>query len=132
MTELSSPVDVHCWMKCRWLRLPIAPVSTIEIGIVTSAMSESRGEIHTIIETIATTVMRLVSSWLRVCCSDCATLSMSLVTRLSTSPRGCLSKYGSGSRCSFASTSARRSKTTWLTAWTMTRPCSHDSTAATT
>ena len=112
MTELSSPVDVHCWMKCRWLRLPIAPVSTIEIGIVTSAMSESSGEIHTIIATIATTVMRLVSSWLRVCCSDCATLSMSLVTRLSTS--------------------ARRSKTTRLTAWTMTRPCSHDSTAATT
>ena len=34
-------------------------------------------------------------------------LSMSLVARLSTSPRGCLSKYDSGSRDSFASTSSR-------------------------
>ena len=48
-----------------------------------------------------------MSSWLSVCCRLCETLSMSLVTRLSSSPRGCLSKYGSGSRLSLSSTSAR-------------------------
>ena len=68
-------------------------------------MRASSGEIHTIIETIATTVSSEVSSWLRVCCRLWATLSMSLVTRLSSSPRGWPSKYGSGSRCSLSSTS---------------------------
>ena len=48
-----------------------------------------------------TTVSSEVSSWLSVCCSVCAMLSMSLVTRLSSSPRGCWSKYASGSRFSF-------------------------------
>ena len=54
-----------------------------------------------------TTVSSEVSSWLSVCCRLCAMLSMSLVTRLSSSPRGWLSKYGSGSRLSLSSTSAR-------------------------
>ena len=38
------------------------------------------------------TVSREVSSWLIVCCRDWAMLSMSLVTRLSSSPRGVESK----------------------------------------
>ena len=62
------------------------------IGIVTSASSASSGEIHTIIAIIATTVSSEVSSWLSVCWRLCATLSMSLVTRLSSSPRGWPSK----------------------------------------
>ena len=33
-----------------------------------------------------------VTSWLSVCCSVCAMLSVSLVARLSTSPRCCWSK----------------------------------------
>ena len=51
-----------------------------------------------------------------VCCNDCDTLSMSFVTRLRISPRGCLSKYLSGSRFSFVSTSARSCSTA---PWTM-------------
>ena len=82
----------HCCTKCFWLRLPIIAVTTMVIGIVTSASSASSGEIHTIIAIIATTVSREVSSWLSVCCRLCATLSMSLVTRLSSSPRGWPSK----------------------------------------
>ena len=52
-----------------------------------------------------------VSSWLRPCCRVVVTLSMSLVTRLSTSPWGWLSKYWSGRRASLASTSRRIPKT---------------------
>ena len=38
------------------------------------------------------TVSSDVSSWLIVCCSDCEMLSMSFVTRLSSSPRCIRSK----------------------------------------
>ena len=42
--------------------------------------------------TTKTTVSNDVSSWLMVCCRVWLMLSMSLVTRLSSSPRGCWSK----------------------------------------
>ena len=67
-------------------------MTTIDSGIVTSAISASSGEMTNIIVTTPTTVSSEVSSWLIVCCSVCEMLSMSLVTRLSTSPRGCWSK----------------------------------------
>ncbi len=70
---------------------------------MTSAITASSGEIENIIVSTPTTVSSEVSSWLSVCCSVCAMLSMSLVTRLSSSPRGWPSKYGSGSRLSFSS-----------------------------
>ena len=57
-------------------------------------MTASSGEIQIIIAIIAMTVSSEVSSWLRVCCRLCATLSMSLVTRLSSSPRGWLVEVG--------------------------------------
>ena len=41
---LSSPVLFHCCTKCFCERLPIVAVTTIEIGIVTSAISASSGE----------------------------------------------------------------------------------------
>ena len=75
---------------------------------VTSARSARSGEIQIIIAIMATTVSSEVSSWLRVCCRLWATLSMSLVTRLSRSPRVWPSTYANGSRCSFASTVRRR------------------------
>jgi len=48
-----------------------------------------------------------VSSWLNPCCKVVERLSMSLLTRLRMSPCGWLSKYRSGSRASFSSTSRR-------------------------
>ena len=45
--------------------------------------------------------------WLIVCWRLCARLSMSLVTRLSRSPRGVRSIVASGSRLSLSSTSER-------------------------
>jgi hypothetical protein len=42
---------------------------------------------------------------------------MSFVTRLSTSPCGWRSKYASGTRISFASTSARSLRTVRCTTW---------------
>ena len=48
------------------------------------------------------------SSWLRVCCKLWAMLSMSLVTRLSRSPREKRSMYLSGSRWILSSTLERR------------------------
>ncbi len=68
------------------------PVTTIVIGTATSATSASTGEIQIIMPSTASTVSSEVSSWLIVCWRLWLTLSMSLVTRLSSSPRGCLSK----------------------------------------
>ena len=64
-------------------------MTTIDTGIVTSAMTASSGEMTNIMTSTPTTVSSEVSSWLIVCCRLVEMLSMSLVTRLSTSPRGC-------------------------------------------
>ena len=70
----------------------ICPVTTIVSGTVTSATSARLHEIQNIIDSTPTTVSSETSSWLIVCWSVWLTLSMSLVTRDSSSPRGCLSK----------------------------------------
>ena len=67
-------------------------VSSIDSGTVTSAIRASVGAIQNIIAITPTTVSSETSSWLIVCCSVWLTLSMSLVTRESSSPRGCRSK----------------------------------------
>ena len=92
MWALRVPVRRHCWMNMPCERFITAPVTNIEIGTETSATSASSGEIQNIIPSTAKTVSSEVSIWLRVCWSVWLTLSMSLVTRLSSSPRGCLSK----------------------------------------
>ena len=73
-------------------------VTPIDIGTVMSEMAASSGLIHSIIPSTPTIVSAEVSSWLSPCCSVVVTLSMSLVTRLSRSPCGWLSKYCRGSR----------------------------------
>ena len=59
---------------------------------MTSAISASSQEIQNIIVSTPMIVSTEVTAWLRVCWSDWARLSMSLVTRLRISPRGCRSK----------------------------------------
>ena len=80
---------------------------TSDSGTVTSAITASSGEITTSITSTPIAVSPAVRIWLSVCCSAVATLSMSFVTRLRISPWGWPSKYASGTRISFASTSAR-------------------------
>ena len=92
MWALRVPVRRHCWMNIPWERFITAPVTAIEIGTETSATSASNGEIQNIIASTATTVNSELSSWLMVCCRVWLMLSMSLVTRLSSSPRGWRSK----------------------------------------
>ena len=70
----------------------ICAVTISDSGTVTSATRASSGEIQTIIASTATTVISDVSSWLIVCWRVWLTLSMSLVTRDSSSPRGERSK----------------------------------------
>ncbi len=70
----------------------ICPVTTIPTGTVTSAIRARVGEIENIIASTPTTVSSETSSWLIVCWRVWLTLSMSLVTRESSSPRGCRSK----------------------------------------
>ena len=70
----------------------IARVSRMDSGTVTSATTASTGEITSIMVSTPTTVSSETTSWLIVCCSVWLTLSMSLVTRDSSSPRGCRSK----------------------------------------
>ena len=88
-------------------RLATRMTITAVIGIDTSAMSASCHEIENIMPTTPSTVSTEMNSWLSVCWSVCETLSMSLVTRLSRSPRGCLSKYLSGRTWILSSTRER-------------------------
>ena len=82
----------------------------------------SSGEIQNIIPSTPTIVSNDVSSWLSPCCRVVVRLSMSLVTRLRTSPCGWLSKYRSGSRVSLSSTSLRNpNMVRWVTP-AMTKP----------
>ena len=62
-----------------------------------------------------TIVSNDVSNWLIVCCNVCDTLSRSFVTRLSSSPRGCRSKYDKGIRLSLSSTSFRIRRSVFCT-----------------
>ena len=89
---LSSPVARHCAMNFGCDRLAISVVTTIDSGTATSAIRASSGEMTSIITSTPTTVSSEISSCVMVCCSDCEMLSMSLVTRDSTSPRCCRSK----------------------------------------
>ena len=91
MSAFSSPVCFHCATNSFCERLATRPVITTVNGIVTRAITVSSGETRNIITITPTTVSSEFSIWLRVCCSDWATLSMSLVTRLSSSPRCILS-----------------------------------------
>ena len=68
-------------------RLAICLTVYSESGIVTTATSASSGEMMIIMISTPTMLKIDVSIWLRVCCRLCETLSMSLVTRLSRSPR---------------------------------------------
>ena len=79
-------------MNCGWARLPILAATSTDTGTVTSAITASSGEIQNIMASTPMIVSSEVTIWLSVCCRVCAMLSMSLVARLSTSPRGCLSK----------------------------------------
>ena len=87
------------------------------------------GDTVSIMMSTPMTVSRLVSSCDSVCCRLCDTLSMSLVTRLRSSPRGCLSKYDSGRRSSFVATSRRISYTVFCTTPLRIQPLPHERTA---
>ena len=65
----------------------IARVASNDNGTVSTVITTSSGEMDSIIASTATTVRTAVSSWLIVIDSDDWMLSMSLVTRLSNSPR---------------------------------------------
>ena len=97
-------------------RLAMSAVTMIESGTETSATTARIGEIQNIIASTPMSVRAEASSWLNVCCIVCWMLSMSLVTRLSSSPRGTVSKYDNGKRCSLSSMSERRRRAVrWTT-----------------
>jgi len=85
-------VFFHCCANSFCERLAMVVVIQMEMGIVTRAMRARDHEMLNISATTATTVSSEVSSWLSVCWRLCCTLSTSLVTRLSSSPRGWPSK----------------------------------------
>ena len=92
MWALSRPVFVHCATNSRCERRAIARVTTIDSGTVSSARPVSSGEMLSIISSTVATVSTALSNWVMVIDSDVCRLSMSLVTRLSTSPRCRVSK----------------------------------------
>ena len=92
MWPLSLPVYFHWLMNCGWARLAIFRMAYADAGTVTSAIRASSQDTTNMSVSTPTMVSSEVTSWLRVCCIDCCRLSMSLVTRLRISPRGCRSK----------------------------------------
>ena len=79
----------HWATKRGCARLAIRLMTNSDTGTVTIVITASSGEMVIIITTTPTMVSSEVSSWLSVCWRLWAMLSMSLVTRLSRSPRGC-------------------------------------------
>ena len=99
----------HCAANCFCERLAMSMVTTTESGTTSSEIRASSQLMESIMMSTPMIVSATVMSCVRLCCSDCEMLSMSLVTRLSTSPRGWSSKYLSGRRASFSS-ACRRSR----------------------
>ena len=89
---LSLPVCAHWEANWTCERLATKTVTTIDSGTVSSEMTASSGLIQSMIARTPMIVHTAVISWVIVCWSELAMLSMSLVTRLSVSPRGWLSK----------------------------------------
>lgn len=70
MCALRRPVLVQCATNSRCERRVIARVTSNDNGTVSRVISASSGEIHTIIDSTATTVRIAVTSWLIVIDSD--------------------------------------------------------------
>jgi hypothetical protein len=85
---LSVPVWRHWSTNFFFDRFVMNFRVNVDTGIVINAIDASSGEIENIRITTPTSVSDDVSIWLRVCWRLWARLSMSLVTRLSRSPRG--------------------------------------------
>ena len=85
---LSDPVWRHWSTNFALERLVMPFIVKIDSGTMATVIRASSGEISIIMTSTPTSVSVDVSSWLRVCWRLWATLSMSLVTRLSRSPRG--------------------------------------------
>ena len=85
---LSAPVCLHWAMKRGRARALIVFIVHSDTGTVTSATTASSGEMVNIITTTPMSVSVDTRIWLMVCWRLWARLSMSLVTRLSRSPRG--------------------------------------------
>ena len=88
---LSWPVFRHCEMNFGRARAAMTRINQTETGTVVSATKASSGEIVNIAMATPMSSSTDVSIWLIVCCRLWAMLSMSFVTRLSRSPRDCLS-----------------------------------------
>jgi hypothetical protein len=101
------PVWVHWAMNRFFDRAVIALIPNTATGIVKMTINDMSSEIEIIRMSTPTSVRVEMSVMLIVCCRLWARLSMSLVTRLSRSPRGVLSMYASGKRLSLSSTWAR-------------------------
>ena len=104
---LRSPVVSHCRANCFCERLAISTVITTEMGTTSTEISASSQLMVSIMMSTPMMVSAEVMICVRLCCNDCEMLSMSLVMRLSTSPRGWSSKYLSGRRASFSSAFCR-------------------------
>ncbi len=86
-----APVLRHWAMNRGRARRATKRIASSDSGTVVRATTASSGEIVNIITETPMSRSTEVSIWLSVCCRLWARLSRSLVTRLSRSPRACLS-----------------------------------------
>ncbi len=119
----------HCAANCFCERLAMKSVTTTETGTTSSEIRARIELIQNIMTSTPTMVSAAVMSCVSVCCSVCEMLSMSLVMRLRTSPRGWSSKYFSGRRASFSSTACRSLYIVRCATPAMRYCCSHEKAA---
>ena len=86
------PVAFHMWANCTWARLPMRAATNPAVGMTMRLTTASSGDTQNIMMSTPMTVRMALSSCCMVWVRVWATLSMSLVIRLMSSPRGCLSK----------------------------------------
>ncbi len=101
-------MDAHWTTNWGWDRFAMSAVRNSDTGTARTEMQASNGLMVSIMMSTPMMVRMAVMSCVRLCWSVWPMLSMSLVTRLSRSPRGRVSKVRRGIRPSFRSTSWRR------------------------
>ena len=80
-------MDAHCFTNCGCERRTMSAVATSDSGTASSETTARSGLIVSIMISTPMIVNSDVMSWVSDCWSDWPMLSMSLVTRLSRSPR---------------------------------------------
>ena len=123
INPFSSPVLRHWSLNFGCEAAVRTKASAPDAATANSAISVSLGDSHSIIDNTPSRLNVDISTWLSTCCRLWLMLSMSLLTRLSTSLRGCWSNQASGRRPSLSSACWRSVRTTRCSRPVLSQAC---------